>query len=86
MLDNPHTALAKYNAACRAVAHTVTVDEAKEPRDKGEAMRAYAKQAKNKNLEVQAAEIRIRAERRFPEGYATHSRKRWSLSSGILQP
>tara|TARA_B000000460_G_scaffold248191_1_gene225060 strand:+ start:6692 stop:7513 length:822 start_codon:yes stop_codon:yes gene_type:complete len=61
------TQLVKYDAACRAVAEAVSIDEAKEFRDQSEAMRAYAKQAKNKQLEVQAAEIRIRAERRIGE-------------------
>ena len=61
------TQLVKYEAACRAVAEAVSIDEAKEFRDQSEAMRAYAKQAKNKQLEVQAAEIRIRAERRIGE-------------------
>lgn len=59
--------LLRYEEACRAVAAAVSVDEAKDFRDKGEAMRAYAKQAKNKQLEMQAAEIRIRAERRIGE-------------------
>lgn len=61
------TQLVKYEAACRAVAEAVSIDEAKEFRDQSEAMRAYAKQARNKQLEVQAAEIRIRAERRIGE-------------------
>ncbi len=43
------------------------VDEAKDIRDKAEAMRAYAKQARNRGLEVDAAEIRIKAERRLGE-------------------
>ena len=59
--------LVKYAAACRAIAEAASIDEAKDFRDKGEAMRAYARQAKNKQLEVQAAEIRIRAERRIGE-------------------
>ena len=59
--------LVKYDAACRAIAEAASIDEAKDFRDKGEAMRAYARQAKNKQLEVQAAEIRIRAERRIGE-------------------
>ena len=59
--------LVKYDAACRAIAEAASIDEAKDFRDKSEAMRAYARQAKNKQLEVQAAEIRIRAERRIGE-------------------
>lgn len=61
------TELARYDAACRALAEAKSIDEAKDLRDKAEAMRAYAKQAKNKQLEVDAAEIRIRAERRLGE-------------------
>jgi len=59
--------LVKYDAACRAVAEAASIDEAKEFRDQSEAMRAYARQAKNKQMEAQAAEIRFRAERRIGE-------------------
>lgn len=61
----PTVALARYDAACRALAAATKVDEAKRIHDTAEAMRAYAKQAKNRTLEVQAAELRIRAERRI---------------------
>jgi FtsZ-binding cell division protein ZapB len=61
------TALANYDAASRALAAAVAVDEVQEIRAQAEAMRAYAKQAKNRQMEVDAAEIRIRAERRLGE-------------------
>ena len=59
--------LAHYDAACRELELAKSVDEAKDLRNKAEAMRAYARQAKNKKAELYAAEIRIRAERKLGE-------------------
>lgn len=59
--------LVRYEAACRAIAEAKSVDEVKDVRNASEAMRAYARQAKNKQLEIDASEIRFRAERRIGE-------------------
>lgn len=75
--------LVRYDAACRALAEAKSVDEVKDFRDKAEAMRAYARQAKNRDLEVDAAEIRIRAERRLGEIIAQH-RDADLLNAGTL--
>lgn len=55
-------ALPRYDDMCRAIRECHRVDEAKDYRDKAEALRAYAKQANNRDAEVQFAEIKVRAE------------------------
>lgn len=60
--------LTKWDKAKQAIAECKTIDEVKQIRDKAEALRAYAKQAKE-SLQVQndIAEIKLRAERRIGE-------------------
>lgn len=87
------TELTKYDEACRAVSEARTLDEAKSIHDQAEAMRAYARQAKNRQLEVDAAEIRMRAERRLGEilaaakeaGQVSVGRPKNSANEGVLK-
>jgi hypothetical protein len=49
------------DATCRVVAEAKSFDEVKDIRDRAEALRAYARQARNNQLEIDACEIRFRA-------------------------
>jgi hypothetical protein len=60
-------ALLRYETACRALAETHTVEEAKGIHDQAVAMTAYARLAKNRELEADAIEIRMRATRRLDQ-------------------
>jgi N6-adenosine-specific RNA methylase IME4 len=59
------TALIPYDQARHALAAAKAVDDVKDILDKAEAMRIYAKRAENRDLEIDAAEIRMFAERRL---------------------
>ena len=67
MVGNPPLTLPRYDKVCRAVRKLNTVDEVDGIIARAEAVRAYAKQARNRQLELDAAEIRIRVERRVGE-------------------
>jgi hypothetical protein len=74
--------LVLYEAACAAVAAARTVDEAKSFRDKAEALRAYARMAKDKQLEIDATEIRACATRRIGEMMAAQLKSKGAIEPG----
>lgn len=61
------TALLKYDAACHAIAEAKTVDEVSDWIDKAAAVREYGRRIKNRQLEIDAIEIRVRAKKRRGE-------------------
>ncbi len=67
MTTEPHE-LVVLTEASQAIASVRTIDEAKDLRDKAEAVKAYARKAKlGREILVQASVVRARAERRLGE-------------------
>jgi len=63
----PDVHLIRYDAMRPAIAACHRVDEVKEIRDKSQALIAYAKQAKDKEMIAWVSEIKVRAERKAGE-------------------
>lgn len=61
------TAILRYDAACRAIAEAKTVDEVTGWIDKAAAVREYGRRIKNRQMEIDAVEIRVRAKKRRGE-------------------
>jgi hypothetical protein len=65
MTTETSTALSRYDAVCYALAEVKNLAEIKGIADKMTALKEYARCANNRELEIDAAELRIRAERRL---------------------
>lgn len=61
------TQILLYDAARQAIAEARSYDEVRDWEDKAAAIREYARRARNRELEIDAAEIRVRAQRRRGE-------------------
>jgi len=67
-------AMSRYDTASRALAEAKDLTEVKDIADRATALKEYARRAKDRDLEVNAAELRIRAERRLGEMLAASPR------------
>lgn len=83
MSSGMHPTLIKLDRARTAIVQAKTLCEVKEIRDQAEAMRVYAKQAKD-SLEIQnhCAEIKLRAERRAGEMLASSKKLHGARGAG----
>lgn len=67
MAESSIAQLVRYDAMIHAITECHRVDEVKDLRDKAMALEMYARQAKNKDAERKASDVRLRAERRTGE-------------------
>jgi alkylated DNA repair dioxygenase AlkB len=74
--------LAKYDAARRALQAAHGIDEVLEIKNKAEALRAYARQAKDIRMQNWCAEIRLRAERKVGEMLAEMEKNKGAQGVG----
>ena len=77
---SPSHPILKYDEGCRLIAEARAIDEVKNLRDRAMGLRVYARQAKHRQLEIDAVEIRLRAERRIGEIMAEHR------ADGLIRP
>lgn len=85
MLDNSIRMtfeLVRYDAARKAIAAARRIDEVRQIRSKAEAVRVYAKQAGDFELQNKAAEIRLFAERRAGQLLADMEKNRGTRGEG----
>jgi hypothetical protein len=82
---SPPVKLVRYDAACKALAAAKKVDEVKAIGDGARAFAAAMRIVKNRDLEADAVEIRLRAERRLGE-MMTAAKKTGELKPGSGRP
>ena len=74
--------LVRYDAACRALSKARVVAQARRIHNIAAAWAAYARQAKNREMQIDAAEIQLRAVRRIGELMAGQRKTRGLAKGG----
>ena len=85
-MDKLNHQLVKYDAMVTAIAECEAFDEAKDIRDKAQALEAYYRQARNTEAERQAANVRLRAERRAGELLKVLARAQGARNDTLSRP
>jgi hypothetical protein len=80
------TALTLYNSACTALAEAQTLLDVKDIADNALALKEYGRLAKERSLEIKAAELRIRSEQKLGEMLAATERNQGGYSDEEIPP
>ena len=78
------TNLIRYDVARQALQAASTIDDAKQIKDKVEALRAYARQRNDVQMEAWLSELKLRADRRIGEISSKLDKAKANQSSSLI--